>query len=212
LERIARAEAPPTRRTLDFGPGGRALAPLDWAAWSMPNASRLPIQLSKNPSLRQWAQNPKINWSLSSARPRAPRKFRTPTFDVGAVGALSRPDSTPAIASAAAGQLSTVSVTNAGNHTPNPAFVKSLPVNSGYAICSARTTLRLHEWHCFVNPLTRKLDSLLGSSGSSNSGPRKGKKRGPKAKRKMSAAARARISAAAKRRWKAAKAAGKSRL
>ena len=86
-----------------------------------------------------------------------------------------------------------------------------------------------------IESLTGKLDSLLGSSSSSNSAPRKGrmsavgraaigaaqkarwakvkvKKSGSKGKRTMSAAARARISAAAKRRWKAAKAAGKSRL
>jgi hypothetical protein len=80
---------------------------------------------------------------------------------------------------------------------------------SGIGVSQLKRAIRIKQK---IESLTAKLDDLLGSSGSSDSGPRKGKKRGPKGKRKMSAAGRARISAAAKRRWKAAKAAGKSRL
>jgi hypothetical protein len=87
-----------------------------------------------------------------------------------------------------------------------------------------------------IETLTRELDLLLGSTGSSDGVSAGGRnqmsaagraaiaaaqkarwakhngKTGSKGKRTMSAAARAKISAIAKRRWKAAKAAGQSRL
>jgi hypothetical protein len=86
-----------------------------------------------------------------------------------------------------------------------------------------------------IEALTGELNQILGSAGTSKSSPQKRtmsaadrktigaaqkarwakvkrKKAVAKGRRKMSAAGRARISAAAKLRWKAAKAAGKSRL
>ena len=70
-----------------------------------------------------------------------------------------------------------------------------------------------------IEELTQELDQLLG--GAPRRGRPPGKRRGrppgssnakQKGRRRVSAAARAKLAAAAKKRWKAAKAAGKSRL